>query len=88
MGLSDCPQQMTVTGLELWKMILPVADSFCECVMLGILGTFQLEMLGPREVDCWSWIAKRLCARKKQQEEIRCLDSEDHCQGIWQQEVV
>lgn len=28
-------------GPKAWDMILPAADSFCDWVMLGILGTFQ-----------------------------------------------
>jgi hypothetical protein len=34
-------------------VILPVADSFCDCVMFGILGTFQ-KYPGPQELgSCW-----------------------------------
>ena len=38
-------------------MVLPAADSFCDCVMFGILGTFQrginLKALRGRVGGCW-----------------------------------
>jgi hypothetical protein len=39
---SDCPQQVTMICLVLFTGLhaLPAADSFCDCVMFGILGTF------------------------------------------------
>jgi hypothetical protein len=39
---SDCPKQLTMICLILWQgMMLPAADSFCYCVMFGILGTYR-----------------------------------------------
>jgi hypothetical protein len=39
-------------------MILPVADSFFDCVMFGILGTFPrvYKCYGPEVYKCCWWI--------------------------------
>ena len=39
-------------------MILPAADSFCNCVMLQNLGIFQkvYRLLGPQEVELVGWL--------------------------------
>ena len=38
----DCQQKLTMIGLMLYKgKDLRTADSFCDCVIFGILGTLQ-----------------------------------------------
>ena len=38
---SDCPQKLSmIASCSSMGVILPAADSFCECVTFGILGTF------------------------------------------------
>jgi hypothetical protein len=38
-------------------MVLPAAESFCDCVMFGILETFQrvYKCEGPKGQSCWSF---------------------------------
>ena len=68
MGISaDCPQHLTMIYLVLWQG----SDfAICNCVMFGILGTFQMY-INARSLRrwvvgcCWPQSAKSLCAKKK-----------------------
>ena len=45
-------------------MILPVADSFCDCLMFGILGTFQRVY----KLGGGGWLAVVICEEEKEEE--------------------
>lgn len=57
-------------------VILPAADSFCDWVMFRIVGAFQ-RLYNARVFVCWLQFDKYRCAEEKQQQEVRCPDSED-----------
>ena len=51
-------------------MILSAADSFCNCVTFGILGTFQTVYKGSKWwggllAGCWLWFVKQMCTKKR-----------------------
>lgn len=68
----------------------PIVDSFYNCVRFGILGILQrVKVRALRGVSCWLFVFdKQSWTNKKQEEEIRCPDDEDHTcpkelDGLW-----
>lgn len=68
----------------------PIVDSFYDCVRFGILGILQrVKVRALRGVSCWLFVFdKQSWTNKKQEEEIRCPDDEDHTcpkerDGLW-----
>ena len=57
-GGLDYPQQLTMICILPRGMILPAADSFCDCLMLGILGIVReyINARALRKVVACSWI--------------------------------
>ena len=57
-------------------MVLPAADSFCNCVMFGILGTFQRALLGGVS-GYWSFRGLGVVGshvQRRNKKEIRFMD--------------